>query len=409
MTRTLLGFLLTVGLCGTGWLYAGADGAGGWPQFRGPNADGISPEKGINKDWKAKPPKELWRAPLHDGGGNGGFAGPSVADGKVFIVDHQGDQDIVLAVGLADGKELWRFPYKEAAGYNYGFTRATPTVSGGKVYTLSPSGQLHCLDVRTGAKVWMVNIKSQFNGQKPQWEYAMSPVVDGDVLITCPGGANASVVALKKETGELAWKGGGSDAPGYSTPAIATLNKVKQYVVFTAAGVMGVDAAKGDKLWSVPWKTKYDVNAAMPVVIGESVFITSGYARGCALVDVTADGAKIRWENKLMQSHFNTPVLLGGLLYGTTERLVCLDPQTGAVKWQQPGFEKGGILSVDGALIVVDGQKGDVALVEANPAVYKELGRIKILKAGPFWAPPVFADGKLLVRDKTELVCLDLR
>ncbi|MDH7569433.1 MAG: PQQ-binding-like beta-propeller repeat protein, partial [Armatimonadota bacterium] len=238
-----------------------------------------------------------------------------------------------------------------------------------------------------------------------------SPLVDGNKVIVCPGGPGAAVVALDAKSGKTMWKGGGSDLPGYATPVPATLNGKRQYIVFTAYNLIGVDAANGRLLWSFPWKTQYDVNAATPVVIGSSVFITSGYGRGCALVDLASGKPVKRWENREIQSHFNTPVYSGGFLYSTSDpnNLVCLDAKSGRAVWKQRGFEKGGLIGVDGALIVVDGAKGDVALVDMTPNGYKELGRVKPLGGSQSWAPPVLADGKLLVRNKRFLACLALK
>ena len=380
--------------------------AGDWPYWRGPNKDGISPETGINKNWSQKPPRVLWQVPMSDRG----YAGPSVADGKVFIIDHQGTNDVVRAIDIESGDDVWQFTYPDAKGENRGFDRATPVVDGDRVYTLCRMGPLHCLEVKTGNKLWARDIIAEFKGKLPQWLLAMSPFIDGDKLITCPGGPNAAVVALDKKTGRTIWQGGGSDKPGYATPVAATLGGKEQYVVFTGKNLIGVDAANGKLLWSVPWETGYDVNAATPIVSGDTIFITSGYKHGCALVKVTGRNARIVWENKEIQSHFNTPVLVDGYLYGTTDpgRLVCMKMATGEVQWAQRGFEKGGIVVVDGTIIAVDGANGDVAMVKLSPESYQELGRIKPL-GGQSWSPPIVAQGKLIVRNRSALACLDLK
>lgn len=386
----------------------GADPTNDWPCFRGPMADGCSAEKGINKNWKAKPPQELWRVSL----ANRGFSGPSVAEGKVFIVDRKDKQDVVRAINLADGKDVWQFPYEENTGENYGFARATPTYEGGKLFTLSAGGQVYCLNAADGKPVWNVNILKQHHGQMPQWHYAMSVLIDDGAAIVCPGGKTASVMALDKADGKPVWASGG-DIPGYATPVVAVIQNVKQYVIFGGTMAFGVEAKTGKQLWQVPWKTQYDVNAATPIVLGNSVFITSNYRRGCALIDVTPDGAKIRWENKEIQSHFNTPCFYQGSLYGTSDpnKLVCLDPQTGAARWTQTGFGKGGVVGVDGTLIGIDGVTGEIIMVALDPTAYKELGRMAILKGGDkqYWTAPIVAAGKLIVRDKSSLVCLDLK
>jgi len=398
-------FLLSLLLPASILMGADAD----WPCFLGPNKDSKSAETGINKNWKAKPPKVLWRIPMS----NAGFAGPSVADGKLFIIDRKGNKDVVRALNPDTGKDLWQFPYVEPTEENYGFARSTPTYDGGKLYTLSTGGQVHCLNASNGQPIWNANLQQQLGGKKPRWLYSMSVVIDGPVALVQPGGPNAALAALNKANGQKIWAGGGSDQPGYATPVVATIQNTKQYIAFGGTSVFGVDPKTGKQLWSFPWKTKYDVNAATPVVIGNSVFITSNYARGCALLDITPGGAKKRWENKEVQSHFNTAILHEGSLYTSSDRgkFVCLDPNTGKARWTQKGFAKGGQIAIDGTIIAIDSIKGDIVMMELNPAAYKELGRLSILKGGSkrYWTAPIVANGKLIVRDMKELVCINLK
>jgi len=383
--------------------------AADWPHFLGPNSNGTSPETGINKAWNDKKPAQLWTVKMSDNG----FAGPSVADGKVFIIDHIGDNDVIRAIDLITGKQVWETPYAEPGPPDQGnFARSTPTYDNGKLYTLSRLGLLNCYNAKDGKNLWSRNIATDFKGQKPKWHYSMSPIVDGNNLIVIPGGANACVAALNKESGATIWQGGGSDAPGYATPAIATIAGKKQYLVMTIAGLIGVDPADGKLLWSFPWKTRMDVNAAMPVMVGEdTIFITSGYGHGCTVAKIADGKAEKVWENKEIQSHFSTPVFFDGNIYGTTDPgdLVCLDPKTGKALWRQPGFEKGGIIVVDGTIIAMNGKDGDAIMVELKPDAYKELGRFKPI-GGQSWTAPIIADGKLIIRNKaTTLGCFDLK
>jgi outer membrane protein assembly factor BamB len=379
-----------------------------WPNFRGPRHDGFADEGLPNKDWKSKPPKELWRIEL----GDDGYAGPSVSNGKLFIIDHKENRDIVRAVDLKTGKNAWTYDYEDTDQANYGFARSTPTCDSGRVYTLSRLGVLNCLDTEKGTPVWKRNIKTEFGGRwrgAVAWDYAGSPLIDGDKVIVCPGGPGASVAVLDKATGKDIWKGGGDDQAGYSTPVKATIDGRAQYVVFTGLAVMGVDAASGAKLWSSPWHTSYDVNAATPLVIGNQVFITSNYGAGCAMIDAAMVPAKELWRNKALKAHFNSPIFYEGNIYGTGDpgELNCIDPANGATKWKKPGFEKGGVAGIDGMIIAIDGRDGDVVLCKLSPQSYTELGRIKPL-GGQSWTAPIIANGKLFVRNKTGLVCLDL-
>jgi outer membrane protein assembly factor BamB len=381
---------------------------GDWAQFRGPGGSGFSADKGINKDWKANPPKELWRIPL-----NKGFAGPAVANGAVFIIDHEGDQDLVRGLRLADGTEGWRSPYPDPGQDSNGYARSTPAIDQGRVYVVSRKGQVHCLDAKTGAPVWEAKLFEQFGGRQVQMEYSVSPIVDGNAVILVPGGDQGTVLALDKATGRKFWQGGGNDNAGYATPLVATIGGVRQYVVFTAKNLIGVEAINGKLLWSFPFSTPNDINATTPLLCGEAVFITASYGAGCALVEITGGQAKARWQNRDFQGHFNAPVLHRGFIYGTTDphNLMCLDAQTGAVKWKADGGGKGGVAAIEDVMVVEDSNTGEVLLVKLTPDAYTELGRIKPFTAPhmQYFSPPIIADKKLVVRDQTNLVCYDLR
>ncbi len=382
--------------------------ASDWPNFRGSQYDGFSDEKLPNKDWKTKPPKELWRIPM----GDNGYAGPSVATGKLFIIDHKDARDVVRALDVKSGQKVWNYDYDDTdKEQGYGFAHSTPTYDAGRVYTLSALGMLHCLKADDGTLVWKCDIKAKYGGhwRGTNWGYAGSPLIDGDKLIVCPGGIGASVVALDKNTGNEIWKGGGDDPPGYGTPVKATIGDKPQYVIFSGLAAMGVDADKGTKLWSLPWRTDYDVNAATPVVVGNTVFVTSDYGKGCALLDAAAVPAAEVWKNKALKSHFNTPIVFEGHLYGIGKpgELCCIVQATGDVKWKAPGFQDGGLMGIDGTLIAVNGSDGDVVLCKLSPEKYDELGRIKPL-SGRSWTAPIVSGGKLFIRNQTTLVCLDL-
>ncbi len=395
MTRTMIAAALALA-------FQAAD----WPRFRGPNADGISPERGIRKDWNARPPAVLWRVDM----GDDGYAGPSVSGGLVFIVDHSGDQDIVRARELGTGKERWRYAYAESSRNVYGFARATPTVANGRVYTLSREGRLLCLDAKSGRLVWQTHLKSDLGGESPMWGYAAPPLLNGKRLIVWPGGKQGAMAALDAETGKVLMRGGADDVPGYGMPVIATLSGRRQYVMTVWKGFVGVSTDTGELLWRIPWETTDGTNVACPIVIGDSVFVTSSYNMGCALYRIGRSGPEERWRNKEIRAHMNTPVLVGGHIYGIGDptHLVCLDPATGNARWKEPGFEKGGLVAVDGVLIAMNGSRGDVVMVKVNPERYEELGRFTPL-GGQSWSPPIVADGKLIVRNRKALACIALK
>lgn len=380
---------------------SGAD----WSQFRGPHRTGFALDKGLNKDWSSKPPRLLWKVGMSDGG----YAGPAVKGDVVYIVDHQGANDIVKALRLGDGGEIWRYEYADANSSNNGFARATPAIDGDHVYTLSRMGKLLCLGAKTGKLVWSKDLVADLGGSRPQWDYSASPVVDGDKLIVIPGASDGAVVALNKATGATIWKGG-SGQGSYATPVLATIGSRKQYVCMLAKSVIGIDASNGRVIWSHPWQTEYDVNASTPLVEGNSVFVTSGYNHGCAVLDLSGASVSVRWQNREMAAHFSTPVLYKGFIYGNSDPgvLVCIDPSDGHAAWKQPGFEKGGVCAFEDRIIAFNGSNGDLVMAVMSPSGYSERGRVNPL-GGQSWTAPIISSGRLIVRNTSAIACIDLR
>ena len=385
--------------------------AADWPRFLGPKANSISSETGINKDWSAKPPKEQWRVPMTDEG----FSGPAIRGRIVYLHDHVGEEDVIRALEVGTGKEIWRFTYPEAGDENDGFTRATPTIEGDYVYTISRSGLVHCIKAADGGVVWRADVMKDHGGEPPRWGAANSALIDGDRLIAIAAGENSHVVALDKKTGKKIWAGGGTDIAGYGTPAVAVLDGKKQYLIFTGKSFIGVAADDGRLLWRHPWETRLDSNACAPIIVGDNlVWIASGYRRGCALLRIEGDQITELWSDKRITPHWSSPVFLDGHIYTTTPPgyLVCVEAETGKEKWRSKGtargFEHGGLCAVDGTLIVIEGNTGNVVQVAISPQGYQELGRINPLESSRCWVAPVVADGKLYVRSPKELVCLDI-
>lgn len=380
--------------------------AADWPNFFGPTRNGLAPDTGLNKDWATRPPRELWRVTLSDGG----YAGPSVADGKVFIVDHQGANDIVRALRLETGEQVWEFAYPDLTEANFGFTEATPVYAEGLLYVCSRLGTIRCLNAADGSQLWSRSMTKEFGARAPGWLFAESVLVDGDRVVICTGAADRNVIALDRKTGELIWRGGNGDMPGYATAVPAEILGVKQYVICTGPGIIGVRADDGGLLWSIPWRNQAEVNASLPIVIGNSVFITSGYGIGCAMYDITENGPVQRWRNRDISAHFSSPIYYNGYIYSNSDpgNLVCMAPENGAVAWKQGGFEKGGLLIADGVIPALSGNTGELIMAKADPAGYEELGRITPL-GGQSWTAPILADGRLIVRNTAAMTCLDLR
>lgn len=393
-----------------------------WPQLGGPAGNGISSETGINSDWKAHAPPVKWTFTMHDNG----YAAVSIVDGTAYVMDHQDDRDILRALDAATGKQRWESAYTDTASSQFGFTRAYPVYDSGKLYTFSRVGNANCFDAATGKIVWSRNVKKDFGGNLPSWDYSASPVVDGNQVIYLPGGKGASVVALNKLTGETIWKNG-DDRASHATPVIATINNVRQYVIFDAYGAVGVRTDNGNQLWKHQWTTQHDVNVASPVVMGNKVFITSGYCVGCAMLSIDEKWKVTElWKNKELMCRTCNPVLYKGYIYSTDEtaRLVCLNPETGMIVWAKEGFGarlnvawkdgfctgSGGIVLVDGTLFVVSEPTKSMVAVKATPEGYQELGRVSVFDKtkNDLFTSPSFSDGKLIVRDPKNIYCLDL-
>ncbi|MBN2131714.1 MAG: PQQ-binding-like beta-propeller repeat protein, partial [Sedimentisphaerales bacterium] len=266
------------------------------------------------------------------------------------------------------------------------------------------------LDAGTGEVVWHKNPVKELKLKAPTWFFSGSPVIVDDLVILNAGAAG---VALNKADGSVAWKSGTS-AAGYATAVPLTFGGKKCVALFGCSDLFCIEAATGKVLWQHEWKTSYDINAADPIVAGDTVFISSGYNKGCALLQVTADGVKELYSNKNMRNQCNCSVLWDGYLYGFdgqvggSGKLTCMDLKAGQVKWAQAGLGTGSLMLAGGKLIVL-GEAGKLAIVEASPDGYKELASAEILK-GKCWTVPVLAGGRIYARNAAgDLVCVDVR
>jgi outer membrane protein assembly factor BamB len=398
---------LTVNI-GTFEAAPGSDAKFDWPQWRGPNRDGVSKEIGLLKSWPEGGPKVLWRAPAGEG-----YSGIAVSQGRAFTMYGEGNDEVTVGLDAANGKEIWRFradgKYINDQGNG---PRSTPTVDGDLVFTLSGNGTLHALNAKDGKKVWEHNLTKEFAGRIPTWGISTSPLVEGELLIVDVGGkAEHSVVAFNKSSGSLAWKSQ-TDQPGYSAPIAVTVNGVRQVLVFTGTALVSLSPANGKLFWRYPWVTEFFVNAATPVFIpNDKIFISSGYGKGAALLQMQAANGRVTaapvWLSRAMKNHFSSSVFHEGHLYGFDDAIFkCLDANTGGEKWKARGFQKGSLILADGHLIVL-GEHGNLALVEATPTEYKEKANVPALK-GKCWTMPSLAGGKLYLRNEKEMLCLDV-
>jgi outer membrane protein assembly factor BamB len=388
-----------------------------WPQWLGPKRDGVSPARDLLTKWPDAGPPVLWRAKSGEG-----YAAVAVAGGRAYTLLQDGDNEAVVCWRADTGRELWRFRYPAHFANSFGSgPRATPTVDGDRVYTVGATGMLHCLEAATGKKLWEHDLLRDFDAENLPWGVAFSPLVEGDLLFANPGGRGGkSLAAFDKRTGKLVWKAL-DDTAGYSSPIAVTAAGVRQVVFFTGDGVVGVTPADGKLLWRYPWETDFGVNAATPLFlrartgdqVHDYVFITSGYHKGCALLELTRgrDGAfavKPVYEHARFCSRFTTPVRVGDHLFGIDDRdLVCMEVRSGRVTWRQRGVGECGLMAAAGHLLVL-GETGTLALVEAKGDGYHEAASYQALD-GKCWTPPTLADGRLYLRNEQEVVCLDGR
>jgi outer membrane protein assembly factor BamB len=388
-----------------------------WPGWRGPNRDGVSAETNLLTVWPENGPPKLWERPA-----GGGYSSLAVAAGRVYTILQDGSDEAAVCWDAKKGKELWRFRYPALYRNDYGNgPRSTPMVDGDYVYTVGGTGILHCLKTHpatpAGESVWHKDLLTDFGAKNLNWGVSFSPLVQGDLVYTMPGGPGGnSLAAFDKKTGNLKWKNL-DDLAGYSSPIAATIAGTPQIIFFTGLGLVGVSPSDGTLLWRFPWETNYGTgigaNIATPIVVEDYVFISSGYRRGCALIHIekTADGsfqANRVYENKNMCNHFPSSILIDGHLYGFDDsRLTCMEFTSGKVRWKKSGFDKGTVLGAGKHLIIL-GETGKLALADASPEGYREIASCQIVD-GKCWTVPVLADGRLYLRDEKTVMCLDLR
>jgi len=392
---------------------------GDWPGWRGPDRTGISSETGLLKSWPVGGPKLLWKA----NGLGGGYSTPSVANGRVFVMGSQGDEEFLQALDVKDGKQLWSFKVGrvgENRGPNYPGPRSTPTIEAEAVYTLGSDGDLICADPSDGKLIWRKHLEKDFAGKRGTWAYCESPLLDGDVLVCTPGGATATIVALNKKTGEVLWKMAMEEAnrAGYASAIVAQVGDVKQYVQFLGSGVIGVSAKDGTLLWRYT-KNVGGNSCAAPIFHDGCVFTSAGGtedAGGDALLRLTANGnggvdAKQVYLVHAITNHHGGVVRVGEYLYGTNgTALVCMDFKTGEKRWQERSASRGSLVAADGHLYI-RGEQGSMILAEASSAGYKETGRFRQPDRSRYntFAHPIVANGRLYLRDEDVLLCYDVK
>jgi len=387
-----------------------------WPQWRGPQHDGLSLESGLSHHWSADGPPLLWKRPL-----GRGFSSVAVIAGRLYTMDEEAEgaerHEAVVCLDAATGKEIWRFRYPNQYEERLGSgPRSTPAVDGNFVYAVGPTGIFHCLRADTGEKVWRHELMEEFHSQKMQYGVSFSPLVEGDLVYAMPGGRQGnSVAAFDKRTGELAWKAL-DDPVGYSSPIASSAAGVRQVLFFTNLALVSVSPVDGKELWRYPFETDNGFNIATPLAFGNYVLISAAYGKGCALLEITAeaDGAlkpHCVYEHNRLRNYFSSSVRCGEYIYGFDMMdLVCMKIRTGEIVWREKGirtFRKGSLLIAEGQLIFL-GEFGTLTLADATPLGYHEKAAVRVSN-NKCWTVPVLANGKLYIRDESHLICFKLQ
>ena len=418
--------LCAFALCGSPLLAASGDE---WPQWRGTNRDGISPDKGLLKVWSEDGPPLAWK-----GTNIGiGLSAVSVAGGKVFTMGDRGDSGYVICLDAADGKEVWaqKVGAKSNCGNNGEGPHATPAIDGKMLYALTGNGELACLETATGKEVWKKDYKKDFGGHMMSgWNYSESPLVDGDRLICTPGGKDSTLVALDKKTGKEIWhskadfddgkKDGGGAA--YASIVISKGGGVKQYVQLLGHGIVGIRAEDGKQLWGYTKIANGTANVPTPIVKDDYVFCVTGYGTGAALLKLKSSSDGVNAEqvyflkgNELQNTHGGV-IMVGDYIYGGHQHNngfpFCLEWKTGKVLYNKergPGKGSAAVGYADG-LFYFRYEDGVMSLLDMQHDGFKVLSKFKIPDVKkPSWPQPVIVGGKLYLREQDTLYCYNVK
>jgi outer membrane protein assembly factor BamB len=392
-----------------------------WPQWRGPQRDGISKETGLLAEWPKEGPRLVWQ--VKDIGS--GYSTPSVVGDRLYLLSNQGlDNEFVQALDAKDGKRVWAQRIGKVGNPkqqpNYPAARSTPTADGEWLYAFGSDGDLACLERATGKVRWQKNVRQDYGGQPGIWAYSESPLVDGQVVVCTPGGSNATLVALNRTTGELIWKCvvPGDEQAAYTSALAIEVGGVRQYVQMLQKGLVGVEAKTGKLLWRYG-RTAKGSPAVIPTPAADGDFIYSaGAMAGGGGVRLKVNGGTFEAEQAYFSPKLPTSVggalKVGQYLFGTSAgALLCVEFTSGIVKWDDRSISPAALCYADGRLYL-HGEEGDVALVEATPEAYREKGRFRPPDppdrgASKAWAYPVVANGRLYIRDLGTLWCYDVK
>jgi outer membrane protein assembly factor BamB len=383
-----------------------------WPQFLGPERNGVYRGPALAEAWGPQGPRVVWRKEV-----GAGFAGPAVVQGRVLLFHRVGKEEVVESLDARTGAAQWRYAYPTTYRDDFGFDegpRAVPVVSGGLVYTFGAEGQLHAIDLAKGTRVWSEDTMRRFKVAKGFFGAAGSPLVeDGRVLVNV-GGPEAGIVAFDAKSGKVLWTAT-SDQASYSSAAGATIGGRRLAIFLTRAGLVGLDPATGRVQFQRPWRARIaaSVNAATPMVVGDLIFVSAEYGPGAGVFRLDGTTLAELWaSNDVLTNHYATSVHHNGVLYGFHGRqefgqsLRAVELRTGKVRWNQDRFLAGTVTLVGDRLLILR-ERGELVLAPASPDAFTPLARAQILP-GTVRAYPALSDGVLYARNDTTLMAVDL-
>jgi len=383
-----------------------------WPQFLGPARNGVYSGAALATAWPSKRPPLVWEKQVGQG-----FSGPVAAEGRLILFHRLGDRETVECLEAGTGRRLWSYDYPTAYRDDFGFDegpRSTPAVAAGRVYTFGAQGMLHCLSLAAGKKIWSLDTHRQFNARKGFFGAACSPLIEqGRVLLNV--GGTAGVAAFDAESGKTLWTAT-SDEAGYSSPVAATIGGTRHALFFTRHGLVSADPLTGNIRFQFPWRSRSEasVNAAVPLVIENLIFLSASYGTGGAALEVRGNQWKQLWSSdEALSNHYATSVYREGYLYGYHGRqeegpsLRCVEIKTGKVQWSVDAFRAGTITLAGGHLVVLR-ENGELVLAPASPMEFRPIARAPLLP-GPVRAHPALAHGLLYLRNEKTLACVRIQ
>jgi len=396
-------------------LLAGAQEASGsdWPQHHGPGRTNISSEKGLLKKWPEGGPRLLWK---YSACGNG-YAGVSIADGKIFTAGDFDDQEMILALNM-DGELLWKTSNGEAWRGSSPGSRATPTYDDGKLYHMSPKGRLAAYEAKTGSSVWAIDLKAEFDARFGVWALSENVIVDGDKVLCMPGGAKGRVVALDKRTGETVWANTDIEHyAAYCSPMVTTYGGVRQLITMTQRSVVAVDVETGKLVWSAPFIPRSPQNSLTPVFHDGYVFVACGHSSGGMLLKIDPDTKSVStvWYREDLDDCHSGALLVDGRLYGCSCRgggkhFYCVDFMTGETIKLDRTLVKACITAADGMLYCLH-YRGTMRLLAITPDGFDIVSQFELPRRPPnsYLAHPVVCGGRLYLRCGPDLYAYDIR